>query len=132
MDMNKMTQKSQEALAEAQNKAVTFGHQEVNTEHLLIALLEQPEGLVGRMFRKMDVPPEAVVKELETELRKRPWRDASNYRRKFDMLRRTATSGSCWWAVIVPGLMAIICAVLKPPSSVRRWCLGRRWMAATC
>jgi ATP-dependent Clp protease ATP-binding subunit ClpA len=44
MDLNKMTQKTQEALHQAQNTALRYGHQEVDGEHLLLALLEQPEG----------------------------------------------------------------------------------------
>jgi len=79
MDMNKLTQKSQEALASAQNKAVTFGHQEVGVEHLLTALLEQDGGLISRLFRKMDVAPEAVVEALEEALRKRPSMSGPGY-----------------------------------------------------
>jgi ATP-dependent Clp protease ATP-binding subunit ClpB len=48
MDLNRLTQKSQEALHDAQTKALRFGHTEVDGEHLLLALLEQPEGLVRR------------------------------------------------------------------------------------
>ena len=46
MDMNRLTQKSQEALHGAQTKALRFGHTEVDGEHLLLALLDQPDGLV--------------------------------------------------------------------------------------
>ena len=45
MDFNKLTHKSQEAFTEAQNKAVSYGHVEVDGEHLLWALLDQPDGL---------------------------------------------------------------------------------------
>jgi ATP-dependent Clp protease ATP-binding subunit ClpB len=72
VDTNKLTQKSQEGLAAAQSKAVTFGHQEVDCEHLLLALIEQPEGLLPRILRKMDVSPEAATRALESLLRKRP------------------------------------------------------------
>ncbi len=72
MDMSRLTQKSQEALAQAQHKAVTFGHQEVGTQHLLMALLEQEEGLIGRLCKKMDVSAEALVKALEGSLRNKP------------------------------------------------------------
>ena len=72
MDMNKLTQKSQEAIADAQSKAITFGHQEVDGEHLALALLEQPDGLVPSLFRKMDVDVANVVQALSNELRKRP------------------------------------------------------------
>ena len=43
MDINKLTQKSQEALAEAQSIATRMGHIEVDGEHLLMALIDQPE-----------------------------------------------------------------------------------------
>ncbi len=79
MDMNKLTQKSQEAMAAAQNKAVTFGHQEVDLPHLLAALLEQGDGLVPRLLAKMDVAPDAMVRELEAELRKRPSMSGPGY-----------------------------------------------------
>ncbi|MGD8987211.1 MAG: ATP-dependent chaperone ClpB [Syntrophobacterales bacterium] len=72
MDPNKLTQKSQEALHDAQNKAVRFGHQEVDGEHLLLALLEQAEGLIPRLFNKMDVPVDALKEEVEAELQKLP------------------------------------------------------------
>src|SRR6202023_893730 len=42
MDINRMTQKSQEALQSAQGLALRHGHQEVDSDHLLLALLEQP------------------------------------------------------------------------------------------
>jgi ATP-dependent Clp protease ATP-binding subunit ClpB len=48
MDFNKMTQKTQEALHQAQSTALRYGHQEVDGEHLLLALLEQSEGLAVR------------------------------------------------------------------------------------
>ena len=50
MDINRLTQKSQEALQDAQTKALRYGHQEVDGEHLLLALLEQPEGLIPRLL----------------------------------------------------------------------------------
>ncbi|GII62825.1 hypothetical protein Skr01_29100 [Sphaerisporangium krabiense] len=50
MDVNRLTQKSQEALQGAQTKATRFGRTEVDGEHLLFALLEPPEGLVPRLL----------------------------------------------------------------------------------
>ncbi|MFL6193666.1 MAG: Clp protease N-terminal domain-containing protein, partial [Thermoanaerobaculia bacterium] len=72
MDINRMTQKSQEALQSAQTKALRHGHQEVDGEHLLLALLEQPEGLVPRLLGRMEAPVEAVRDEAERELSRRP------------------------------------------------------------
>jgi ATP-dependent Clp protease ATP-binding subunit ClpB len=67
-----MTQKTQEALHQAQTIAVRYGHQEVDGEHLLLALLDQPEGLVPRLFNKMDVPVENLRAEVEAGLQNRP------------------------------------------------------------
>jgi ATP-dependent Clp protease ATP-binding subunit ClpB len=72
MDTNKLTEKSQEALATAQTNAITFGHQEVAGEHLTLALLAQPDGLISSLFRKMDVPVDGITAALEAELRKTP------------------------------------------------------------
>ncbi|MDA0373675.1 MAG: ATP-dependent chaperone ClpB [Planctomycetota bacterium] len=72
MDLNRLTQKSQEAVSQAQQRAVTFGHQEVDCEHLLLALVEQEEGLVARLFAKMDVARGPFASALEAELRKKP------------------------------------------------------------
>src|SRR5262249_12647950 len=72
MDINRLTQKSQEALQSAQTKALRFGHQEVDGEHLLLALLEQPEGLIPRLLARMDVDPAGLIRDLEGELSRRP------------------------------------------------------------
>ncbi len=72
MDINKFTVKSQEALQQAQTKAIKYGHQEVDGEHLLLALLEQSDGLVVRLLQRMEVPVEEVKKRLEQELERRP------------------------------------------------------------
>ena len=72
MDPNRLTQKTQEALHGAQTLAVRFGHQEVDAEHLLAAFLEQPDGLLPRLFTKMDVPVDSFRAELDRELERRP------------------------------------------------------------
>ena len=72
MSTEKLTMKSQEALQEAQKTATRYAHQEVDGEHLLLALLEQPEGLVPRLLRKMEVPVDSLTTQLESELARRP------------------------------------------------------------
>jgi len=72
MDINRFTQKSQEALSAAQAKATAFGHVEVDGEHLLWALLTQENGLIPRILTKMDVDLPALQKAAETELDRRP------------------------------------------------------------
>ncbi|NLV81426.1 MAG: ATP-dependent chaperone ClpB [Synergistaceae bacterium] len=72
MNINKLTQKSQEAFYEAQNIAIKLGHQEVSTEHLSLALLRQEKGLIPNLLSRMGIPVENIVKALEAELDKRP------------------------------------------------------------
>ncbi len=72
MDLNKLTQKSQEAIQAAQTKALRFGHQEVDGEHLLLTLLEQPDGLAPRLLARMDVSVEPMQRDLERSLESRP------------------------------------------------------------
>ena len=72
MDMNRFTQKSQEAVQEAHSIAIRNGHQEVDAEHLLLALLRQQEGLFPRLLARMDVPVDRVITEIEEELERRP------------------------------------------------------------
>jgi ATP-dependent Clp protease ATP-binding subunit ClpB len=72
MDLNKFTVKCQEALQAAQTKAINFNHQEVDGEHLLLVLLEQPEGLIPRLLQRMEVPVDAVIRQLEQALEKKP------------------------------------------------------------
>ncbi len=72
MDLNKFTMKSQEALQEAQTKAIQFGHQEVDGEHLLLALSEQSDGLFPRLLQRLEIPAELFRERLLQELQKKP------------------------------------------------------------
>ncbi|MDR2137190.1 MAG: ATP-dependent chaperone ClpB, partial [Synergistaceae bacterium] len=72
MDFNKLTRKSQEALAEAQSIAVSYKNQEVDVEHLLAALLRDGEGLVPRMLRRMDTEPETLFRLVTDEIAHKP------------------------------------------------------------
>ena len=47
MDINRFTEKLQEAIRAAQSKAVRYGHQQLDVEHLLLTLLQQENGLAG-------------------------------------------------------------------------------------
>ncbi|MBS1261075.1 MAG: Chaperone protein ClpB [Calditrichaeota bacterium] len=72
MDLNRFTQKSQQAVAAAQTLAVKHGHVEVDLDHLLLALLEQEHGLAGRLFERMDVPADAFHRALVQQMEKKP------------------------------------------------------------
>ncbi|MBD3165321.1 ATP-dependent chaperone ClpB [bacterium] len=72
MDLNRFTEKSREALNDAQQEAIRRGHPEVDVEHLLHALLEQEGGLIPRMMEKLDVDQGALREDIDGELSKRP------------------------------------------------------------
>ena len=72
MDLNKFTIKSQEALQQAQTKAIRYGHMEVDGEHLMLALLEQADGLVPSLLKRMEVPVDDFRRRLEEELERKP------------------------------------------------------------
>lgn len=72
MDINRFTEKSREALTTAQGLAAQYGHQEVDAEHLALALVNQEDGFVPRVLERVGVAPKALVTALEALLKKRP------------------------------------------------------------
>ena len=72
MDINRFTEKSREALTTAQGLAAQYGHQEVDAEHLALALVNQEDGFVPRVLERVGVAPKALVTALEEVLKKRP------------------------------------------------------------
>ncbi len=72
MDMQTFTEKSREALSEAQTLALRHGHQEVDAEHLAVALAVQEQGLVPRILKNLGVDATAYADAASAELRKRP------------------------------------------------------------
>ncbi|MFD0060447.1 ATP-dependent chaperone ClpB [Streptomyces sp. NPDC056637] len=72
MDMNRLTQKSQEALQEAQSAAVGMGQTEVDGEHLLLALLDQEDGLIPRLLQQAGTEPKELRAAVREDLSRRP------------------------------------------------------------
>ncbi len=72
MDINRFTQKTQDAIHDARLRAIEFSHVEVDTEHLLLALINQKEGLVPRLLEGMDIPVESFVQGVEEILKGKP------------------------------------------------------------
>ncbi|MCZ2073814.1 MAG: ATP-dependent chaperone ClpB [Bryobacteraceae bacterium] len=72
MDPNRLTEKVQEAIRSAQSIAVRYGNQQVDTEHLLLALLDQEGGLATSIFNKADVNGPALRRRLEDEINRLP------------------------------------------------------------
>ena len=71
-DMNKMTQRAQLALQAGREIAIRFGHQQVDVEHLLYALLTQEDGLVPQILTRANVAVAELQARLEQELASRP------------------------------------------------------------
>src|ERR1043166_1122154 len=72
MQLDRFTIKAQEALQTAQAIAQRYSHQQIDGEHLLLALLEQSEGLVQPLLQRLGVAPAALSTELDRELARRP------------------------------------------------------------
>jgi ATP-dependent Clp protease ATP-binding subunit ClpB len=72
MDLNKFTEKSQSALAEAQAIGTRSQHQAVDVEHLALALMEQEEGLVPRLVEKSGVSPDLLKSKIQESLDRIP------------------------------------------------------------
>jgi ATP-dependent Clp protease ATP-binding subunit ClpB len=72
MNLNKYTEKAQEAILAAQQLADREGHPEITPEHVLLTLLEQRDGIVPSIARKVNADPAALVTALRTELGRAP------------------------------------------------------------
>src|SRR5450830_1899972 len=72
MNIQKYTEKAQEAVAGAQQLADREGHPEITPEHLLLTLVEQQGGIVPEILRKMNIDPVAVTNAIRAELKKLP------------------------------------------------------------
>ena len=70
--MQKLTQKSIEALTTAHNIGVERHHQAIGQEHLLLALLDAKEGLIPELWHKMDLSTEDTAGKVRGELEKLP------------------------------------------------------------
>jgi ATP-dependent Clp protease ATP-binding subunit ClpB len=72
MNLNKYTEKAQEATLAAQRFAEQHNHAQIDPEHLLLALAEQADGIVPALLRKMGIEPRPVAEQLRGELSKQP------------------------------------------------------------
>ena len=71
MEQN-FTQKSMSAISEAHNFAIRYKHSEIKTEHLLLALINQMDGLIPNILQKMGINPAKLTKKLEAKLNSMP------------------------------------------------------------
>ena len=70
MDLNKYTQKSQEAILNAQQLAQDYNHASIEPAHLLLALLNQEEGVVPAIVNKVAGSAQSLRNELTRDLEK--------------------------------------------------------------
>jgi len=72
MNIQKYTQKAQEAIIGAQQLAERSGHPQAEPEHVLATLVAQQDGIVPAILRKLEVAPEAVARDVAAALGKLP------------------------------------------------------------
>ena len=72
MDINRFTEKLQEAVRAAQSLAARYGNQQIDVEHLVAALLSQEGGLAPSILAKAGLPVEALRKRVEADLERLP------------------------------------------------------------
>jgi len=72
MRFDRFTERAQDAAARAYEVLTRYGHSQIDTEHLLLALLEQPEGVVSQILENLGVDVNVMVGKVDEELRKSP------------------------------------------------------------
>jgi ATP-dependent Clp protease ATP-binding subunit ClpB len=88
MNLEKYTQKSQEALLAAQRLAQNYQHQVVEPSHLLLALVQQQDGIVRAIITKVSGGTQGLQEELNNELDQRPKIQGAN--QEVGLSRQTA------------------------------------------
>src|SRR5918995_1216020 len=63
MNIQKFTERAQEAVISAQNLATELNHSEITPEHLLVTLVEQEGGIVPSVLRRMEMDPAQVARD---------------------------------------------------------------------
>ena len=78
MNLNRYTQRAQEVILASQELAQSYNHSQIEPEHLLLALLQQEEGVAGEILRQVGADPATVAGQLEGDLSRRPKAYGSN------------------------------------------------------
>ena len=72
MNLQKFTQKSLEAIQNAQSNAVEYGNPQLDQQHLLLALLQQEDGLIPGLLQKMNINVNGLTQAVESEVKRLP------------------------------------------------------------
>ena len=78
MNLNRYTQRAQEAIVASQELAQSYNHSQIEPDHLLLALLQQESGVAGEILRQVGADPDAVARQIESDLARRPKAYGSN------------------------------------------------------
>ena len=79
MRLDKFTLKAQEVVQNSQQTAENYGHQQIEPEHILRALLDQKEGPVHSILNKIGVNPDHIASETEKSIERLPKVSGSGY-----------------------------------------------------
>lgn len=71
MNIQKFTQKSVEAINDCEKLAYEYGNQEIEQEHLLVALMQQNDGIIPRLIEKMEIDKDSFLQAAKDALSKR-------------------------------------------------------------
>jgi ATP-dependent Clp protease ATP-binding subunit ClpB len=99
MDLNRFTQKAQQAILDAQKLTTEYSHPDITPEHILLALLNQTDGIVPEILARVGARPQILSSELEGTLRARGTVTGSNVsptlsRQSTDSLNRAEKEAS--------------------------------------
>ncbi len=72
MRFDRFTERAQEAAQRAAEIIQRYGHNQIDTEHILLALIEQPNGVVPQILENLQVAPQALIERLDTALKASP------------------------------------------------------------
>jgi ATP-dependent Clp protease ATP-binding subunit ClpC len=72
MRFDRFTERAQEAAQRAAEIIQRYGHNQIDTEHILLALIEQPNGVVPQILENLQVIPQALIERLDTALKASP------------------------------------------------------------
>ena len=72
MRFDRFTERAQEAAQRAAEIIQRYGHNQIDTEHILLALIEQPGGVIPQILEKLNIGPDTLVERIDTTLRASP------------------------------------------------------------
>jgi ATP-dependent Clp protease ATP-binding subunit ClpC len=72
MNFNRFTERAQEAASRAAEIIQRYGHNQIDTEHILLALIEQPQGVITQILEILKINPVAISERLDYILRTSP------------------------------------------------------------